>query len=409
MVRLDDIRGADKNPKSHDHLAIMASIRRFGFTDFPTRNETTGKLVEGHGRVEALRAMQDLAEPPPANVVAKGASWFVPVVCGLSWATDDEAMAYLLAHNQLTMASGWTRDLGLVLQDLRSRQVDVIGWRSEQVTKMLAEVRAHQRAMATDEAPPPPAEPMAKLGDVWQLGDHLLYCGSCEDLPRIMGDARASLMVTDPPYGVDFSDKTNMLNRLLGGKRNETPIENDARPPAEMGAFWLRCFTAARAVLAPGAGFYISGPVDTLLMWHLQGALLEAGLRPKQQIVWAKNHLVLSNADYHGQHEPIFYGWCDGGHHRVTDRTQTTLWTIDKPHESKLHPTMKPVELYRRAIRNSSDAGQTVLEPFSGSGTCIVACEELGRLCVAAELSPAYVDVAVHRWEAMTGGRATLR
>lgn len=411
LMSLGRIKSALVNPKKHDVEQLCSSIQRFGFSDFPTINETTGRLVEGHGRIEALKMLKQRKEAPPTNIgVDARGQWLVPVVRGLSWANDDEAQAYLLTHNQSTMGSGWDRSVGQVLADLRERNVNIsgLGWRDDAIKKMLTQVRAHNRSTASEDAPPPPSDPVSRVGDVWTLGDHQLYCGSCEDLPRVLGDRRADLMTTDPPYGVDYSEKNEHLQAVgYSPGRSVEPIKSDALGPAGMSEFWKRVFITMRSVMRPGASFYLSGPSGDLLLLLLQ-ALYEAGMPMRHTLVWAKDQLIFGRSDYHYQHELIFYGWIEGaGHHRNEDRTQSTLWEIPRPRANPLHPTQKPTDFYRRMMTNSSDPGDLVIEPFAGSGTALVVAEELGRICVASELSPAYCDVIVQRWEEQSGGKAS--
>lgn len=276
--------------------------------------------------------------------------------------------------------------------------------------------------------PAPPAEPKSKTGDIYQLGQHRLICGDStkpETLHALMGDEMADLLQTDPPYNVAYKAK---------GKK---AIENDSMSDANFVAFLEEAYTAANSVLKPGAGFYI---------WHTDNkresfleALHAVPWTLRQALVWNKNSITLGRQDYQWKHEPCLYGWKDGAAHYFIDRRNlttvfeeefdidnltkaemkeiltklrdempTTVMDCDKPAKSELHPTMKPVPLIGRQVRNSSRRGDIVLDIFGGSGTTLIACEQLGRRCRMVEYDPGYVDVIIDRWEQLTGKVAQL-
>jgi len=249
-----------------------------------------------------------------------------------------------------------------------------------------------------------------EAGQLWSLGDHRLLCGDstkAEDVKRLFGEDRASIIVTDPPYGVSYAEKNKFLNAIAPGNRIQTPIEGDHQTPDEMSAFWIAAFTAIREALSPGASYYVTGPQGGDLLLLLL-ALRQSGFPLRHMLVWVKNNHVLGRCDYHYKHEPILYGWVDGSHKFYGDASQFSTWEIDRPHKSDLHPTMKPVELYLRALSNSSKVGDVVAEPFCGSGTSIIACEQLGRKCRAIEIDPGYVAVALQRFKDATGKEPNL-
>ncbi len=267
-------------------------------------------------------------------------------------------------------------------------------------------------ALVEDAEVPKPKDPKCKRGDLFILGEHRLMCGDStkiEDLRRLMGNSKASLLVTDPPYGVSYAEKNAFLNAVGRGNCIQEPIENDHRSPEEMAKFWEAAFGAARSALADGAAYYVTGPQGGDLLLLLLLSLRASGFPLRHMLVWAKNNHVLGRSDYHYKHEPIAYGWVDGAHRFFGGKSEVSLWEIDKPQKSDLHPTMKPVELYARAYRNSSRQGEIVYEPFSGSGTALIAAEQLGRRCFAMEIDPGYVRAAVTRWEQFTGKKARLQ
>jgi DNA modification methylase len=248
------------------------------------------------------------------------------------------------------------------------------------------------------------------LGQLWEIPSntmpgqvHRLVCGdstSEADVGFAMDGGRAALLVTDPPYGVSYADKNEYLNRLDGGNRLEADILGDHQSIDGMASFWECAFSVALAHLLPGANYYITGPNGDFL-FRLLVVLQRVGLGLRHMLIWVKNNHVLSRRDYQCKHEPIIYGWIEGGHKFYGDRGQMPTWEFDKPQRSELHPTTKPLGLYAKAIANSSTPGAIVLDPFVGSGTALVASEQLGRQCRAVELDPRYVAVALERLAGM--------
>ena len=287
-------------------------------------------------------------------------------------------------------------------------------------------------------------EPRCNSGEVWQLGDHRLMCGDAtkrHDLALLMRGETADLWLTDPPYNVDYSSKNVALNASDKGNRIQTAIENDKMTDTEFAVFLDASFGAVADCMKAGGAFYV---------WTAQGhaqtdiakALDRAGLFFRQQIIWSKNVHVLGRMDYQGKHEPCFYGWKEGAGHYFRDTrsettvipdaseldfkkmkkeemrellekifadgTPTTVINEDKPTRSELHPTMKPVRLFGKLMANSSRKGEVVLDTFGGSGTTLIAAEQLGRRCYMMELDPHYCDVIISRWETFTGKTAQL-
>lgn len=276
------------------------------------------------------------------------------------------------------------------------------------------------------------AETRVQPGDIWTLGRHRLMCGDStkeEDLARLMGGTEADLLLTDPPYNVDYE----------GGTKDKLTIANDNMTDAAFGAFITAAFKSANKAMKPGAAFYI---------WHADSkgltfrqACSNAGLTLRENLIWVKNAIVLGRQDYQWKHEPCLYGWKDGAaHYFVDDRSQsttiedaavdyrklkkeellkivleltspriaTTVIYENKPTRSDIHPTMKPVKLMARLIKNSSKPGQTVLDIFGGSGTTLIACEQLKHRCFMMEFDPKYCDAVLARWEKLTGKDAEL-
>jgi DNA modification methylase len=252
----------------------------------------------------------------------------------------------------------------------------------------------------------PPLDPVTKPGDVWLLGPHRLICGDATDqkvIKRVLNGKSAQLFITDPPYGVSYADKNEFLNSMDKGNRVQTPIKNDHLTPKEVADLWQKTWQAVLPSLGKGACYYVTGPQGGDLLLLLLQSLADNGFPLRHMLIWAKNNFVLGRSDYNYQHEPIIYGWVKGSHKFYGENNETSVWSINKPHASKLHPTMKPVELWARAIKNSSVSGDIVLDTFAGSGTIVIACEELRRKAAAIELDPAYCDVICNRFQGVTG------
>lgn len=235
-------------------------------------------------------------------------------------------------------------------------------------------------------------------GDIWILGDHRLMCGDstkAEDIARLLDGEKADCWLTDPPYNVNYEGRT----------KDALKIQNDSMDDEHFRAFLVDCYAAADQNMKPGATFYI---------WHADSegfnfryAARSCNWKVRECLIWKKNSLVLGRQDYQWQHEPCLYGWKDGaGHKWYNDRKQTTILEFNKPQRNGDHPTMKPVELFGYQMSNSTQKGDLVLDSFAGSGTTIVAAEQLGRRAMVLELDPHYCDVIIARWEKLTGKTA---
>lgn len=390
-----------RNARTHSQAQIdqlMVAIARYGWTA-PVLVDETGMILAGHGRVLAAKRL-GLAT--------------VPVMTAAGW-DDAQKRAYILADNKIAANAGWDKDLLAgelehLLATLPEIDLGDLGFRKGELDRLLPDVHIEGRTDPdTPTAPKSDRPPVSRRGDIWLLGDHRLMCGDCtvgEHVDAVLAGERPKLMVTDPPYGVDYDpdwrNRADELGWTKGGiasgtsERATGQVENDAR------ADWRQAWELY-------AG-------DVAYVWHgaLHSSEVEASLRavkfePRAQIIWAKERFVVSRGHYHWQHEPCWYVVREGAANTWHgDRSQATLWTIAHRKSETGHGTQKPVECMRRPIVNSSQAGDAVYEPFSGSGTTIIAAEMTGRRCRAIEISPAYVDVAVRRWEDFTGNRAIL-
>lgn len=378
-----------RNARTHSEeqvAQIAASIREFGFTNPVLIDENDG-IIAGHGRVMAARKLgMDT----------------VPCI-RLSHLTEAQRRAYIIADNKLALNAGWDEKLlALEIEDLKAMDfdIDLLGFAEDELTALLLMADAVEEGETeADEVPEPKPEAVTKPGDVWLLGGHRVMCGDstvATDVEKLLAGAKPHLMVTDPPYGVEY-DAGWREHTLGGGKRADGRVLQDDK------ADWREAWA-----LFPGDVAYVW--CADLRSWVVAESLIASGFEIRAQIIWAKNTLVIGRGHYHFQHEPCWYAVRKGGNgHWNGARDQSTLWQIDKPRKSETgHSTQKPVECMKRPIENNSRPGDAIYEPFSGSGTTIIAAEQTGRRCYAMELSPQYVDVAVRRWQNFTGKRAIL-
>lgn len=369
----------ERNAREHnkeDVGEIVKSIRKYGMNDPIGVWSDQNIIVEGHGRLLACKKL-GLKEVP---------------VIHLDHMTDEERREYALLHNKTAELSMWDWDaLAMELSELDLSEFD-IDWN-------LPNLDISEEAAYEDNYDEPlPEEPTSKLGDIYQLGRHRLMCGDSTNpdmVKALMGGELADMLLTDPPYGVDYEGGTGMK------------IENDKLKGEEFLHFLADAFDAANQVMKPGAVFYI---------WHadsngsiFRNACDMVGWTVRQCLIWVKNALVMGRQDYQWRHEPCLYGWKEGASHLwASDRKQTTVLEFDKPKKNDIHPTMKPVLLFDYQIKNNTKGGDIVLDLFAGSGTTIVAAEQDGRRGFCMEYDPRYVDAIIGRYEALTGDTAEL-
>jgi DNA modification methylase len=376
-----------QNARTHsdEQIELLANLMlRYG-VDQPIVVDEAGVILKGHGR--RLAAIKAGFETFPV-VVQRGLS-------------DDAKRALRIADNQVALLAGWDLQLmQLELGELKLHGFDLplLGFGDAELASF---IDANPGLTDPDEVPAEPVVPVTRPGDVWLLGRHRLLCGdatSAADVALALGGSVPLLMVTDPPYGVDYDPKWRAEAGVNNNRAKMGDVANDDR------ADWRTAWVLFRG--------------DVAYCWHagkhastVQASLEAAGFEMRSQIIWAKDRFALSRGDYHWQHEPCWYAVRKGARGRWHgDRSQTTLWQIPAREDSGHgHGTQKPVECMRRPIENNSAAGDAVYDPFVGSGTTIIAAEMTGRACRALEINPAYVDVAVLRWQAFTGEQATLQ
>jgi DNA modification methylase len=379
-----------RNPRTHSDAQvaqIAASVGEFGWTN-PVLVDGANGIIAGHGRVLAARKL-GLEQVP---------------VIELAHMSEAQKRAYVLADNQLALNAGWDEALlRLELADLSEFGFDLglVGFGPGELERLLA--GAGRTGLSDDDdAPALPEQAVTRPGGLWVLGEHRVLCGDATvpaDVERVLDGRLADMTFTDPPYNVKYGSSAK--DKLRGNRRK---ILNDDLG----GSFETFLQRACANILAVTKGaVYIC--MSSSELHTLQRAFRAAGGKWSTFVIWAKHTFTLGRADYQRQYEPILYGWRDGhDHYWCGARDQGDVWFIDKPARNDLHPTMKPVALVERAIRNSSKTRDIVLDPFGGSGSTLIACEKAGRHARLVELDPKYCDVIIQRWQAWTGEQATL-
>lgn len=423
-VSIDSIKPYERNPRKNESAIekVANSIKEFGFKQ-PIVVDANGVIVAGHTRWKAAKKL-GMTE--------------VPVVYANDL-TPEQVKAYRLADNKTAEFAEWDAEmLGQELEDLYNADFDMQPFGFEP-----PKLEPEEDDFDIDEAMPD--VPDTKRGDIYLLGEHRLMCGDAtleEDMSVLMEGAQADMVFTDPPYNVDYEGKT----------KDALKIKNDKMVEGKFYAFLYDSFVSMYQAAKPGAPIYVCHADSEGL--NFRKALKDSGWLLKQTIIWVKNTIVMGRQDHHWQHEPILYGWKPGARHtwyggrkqstvienedgvfvneinggyqltfnngmkkvviKVPEYTvleamsdeMTTTWRIEKPIRNGEHPTMKPIKLCARAIKNSSREGDIVLDPFGGSGSTLIACEQLERKCYTMELDERYCDVIVKRWEQLTGEEA---
>ena len=435
-VEIAALRQYERNAKQHSKeqvKKIADSIRRLGFIS-PCLIDTELNVIAGHGRILA----------------AKEAGWTAVPCVFVEGLTEEERKAYILADNRLTELGEW--DMDLVQQELAALaeadfDISLTGFDTDlQFDDSMGRINDDGW---TAEEEPPAEEPRSRIGDIYQLGNHRLMCGDSTDpemVAALMAGGHADLMVTDPPYNVGYgkAESEEELKRRKQKLRQHTQNDgayllNDNLDENEFVEFLSKAMSNGKEALRDGGAFYVW--YATLVTEQVFEAMRKADLKIRQTLIWVKGCFILGRQDYQWQHEPCLYGWKEGAAHYFLDNRKQSTVIEDmlpdlahmkksemeallkeiyaeeiatdvireaKPNVSELHPTMKPLKLIARQIRNSSRPGETVLDLFGGSGTTLIACEQMDRRCLMMEYDPHYADVIVDRWERMTGQKAVL-
>ena len=441
---IDKIIPYINNPRINEKAVdkVAASIKEFGFQQ-PIVVDANGVIIVGHTRHKAALKL-GLTE--------------VPVVYAENL-TDDQVKAYRLADNKTADYSEWDYNLLLgEFTDLKEAGYDLnlTAFDPTEINQILNN-DVEEDNFDVDEAVKDATVPTSILGDVYKLGKHRVMCGdatSQADINKLMDGELADMIFTDPPYNVNYGDKAKMLGNYNKGHRNTSKILNDNMSNDKFYQFLYDSYVSMYGAVKPGGAIYVCHS-DTEGI-NFRQAMKDAGWELKQCIIWVKNALVMGRQDHHWKHEPILYGWKPGAAHRwyggrkqttviepgdgvavnklkdgyqltvnsglkrlvinipqyevvdITDDAGTSIWNVDKPHRNGEHPTMKPLKLCAKAINNSSKIDDIVVDTFGGSGSTLMAAEQLDRKCFTMELDPVYVDVIIRRWEEFTGQKAEL-
>ena len=374
-----------RNARTHSDeqvAQVAASIKEFGWTN-PILAGGDGVIIAGHARLLAARKL-GLTE--------------VPVIV-LDHLSETQRRALVLADNRLALNAGWDEEmLRVELESLKEDafNLDLVGFSDEELQTLLADPEATDEGLTDEDDVPEEQENVITVpGDVWVMGEHRLLCGDATqmaDVEKVMAGGLADMVFTDPPYNIDYEGRTEKKLKIQNDKLGTKFFD------------FLRDACANMLAVTKGAVYICMSSSE---LHTLHQAFIQAGGHWSTFVIWVKNHFTLGWGDYRRQYEPILYGWREGNtHFWCGDRNQGDAWMVNRPAANREHPTMKPVELVERAIRNNSKSRDTILDPFGGSGTTIIACEKTGRQARVIELDPKYCDVIVRRWQAFTGSVA---
>lgn len=387
MLATKDLIPYARNTRTHSDEQvnqIVSSIKEFGFTN-PVLIDKESMIIAGHGRVMAANKLK----------LSK-----VPTIC-LDHLTEAQKKAYIIADNRLALNAGWDEDmLKVELEELNDLEFDIslLGFEDKEIESLLSEPT--EGLTDEDAVPDLPEEPTTKLGDLWILGEHRLLCGdstSIDDVDKLMDGQLADMLLTDPPYNVAYE----------GGSKIRDKIKNDKMEDNEFRQFLRDAFLSADMYMKRGAVFYIWHA--DLEAYNFRGAVNDVEWQVRQSLIWNKDNSAFGRSDYHWKHEPCLYGWKSGSSHLwASDRKQVTVLDFARPSNSKLHPTMKPVDLLAYQLTNNTKGSDLVLDLFLGSGSTLIAAEKTNRKCYGMELDPKYCDVIIQRWEEFTGNKAEL-
>ena len=368
MMKISDIKEYENNPRKNDQAveAVASSIRSFGFK-VPIIIDSNNVIIAGHTRLKASKKLG-----------------YTEVPCLIaSDLTSEQVKAFRLADNKVSELAEW--DLDKLSEELSFIEMDMEQFGFEDLEEELERDVLEDEFDENEELP---ITPYAKKGDIFLLGNHRLMCGDstiADDVAKLTDGKQMDMIFTDPPYNVDYEGSTGMK------------IQNDKQKDEDFYNFLSSAFVNMANSVKPGGAIYCCH-ADTEGL-NFRTAFKNAGFKLAECLIWVKNSLVLGRQDYHWRHEPILYGWKEGGaHYFVDDRTQDTIWEYNKPKANNLHPTMKPLELVGKAIKNSSRKGELILDLFGGSGSSLIASEQIERNAYLMELDERYVDVIVKRY-----------
>lgn len=378
-------------------IALKKSIETYGWL-MPIITNEDGLIADGHQRhraaIELGLQTVSVIKLPIKEVDRLMLQQVLNKLRGEHRAEMD-AKIYEILYNEGRMES-----LAELLATKQSRLMSLVD-RHRVVEEEQFDVDAHLRTVKTK----------IRQGDLFVLGKHRLLCGDAtseNDWNTLMQGEQADMLFTDPPYGVSYGSKNEFLNNHDKGNHIQDDIIDDDLVPEEIYYLWKGFLNSAAKHCNNTSSYYVCSPQGGELMMMMMKAIHESPWSLKHTIIWVKNNHVLGRSDYNYQHEPILYGWKKKGTHKFIKGGEhnKSVWNINKPHKSDLHPTMKPVELVKNAIQNSSVQEQTIIDPFGGSGTTIIAAEQTNRKCYTMEISPKYCQTIIDRWQAITGTKA---
>ena len=428
-MKIKDLTPNEKNPRTitDAKLAMLKkAVAEFGDLSGIVYNRKSKQLVGGHQRRKVLDPNADItitkkfSKPSAVGTVAEG---YIDTESGrfsyreVYWTDAKEKAANIAANKgagewDLPQLTEWMKELGsfdldfdINLTMFDNEEIEALG----QSIIVSEHTRTGKTGVDEDEIPErPPAR--TKFGDIYQLGDHRLMCGDSTDekqVQRLMKGEFADMVWTDPPYNVALGMETKEQAKARNRRTDGLIVQNDKMSDEDFRKFLFKVYTQMYAITKPGGGIYVAHADSE--GYNFRGAAKDAGWMIKQCLIWKKSSLVMGRQDYHWIHEPILYGWKDGGAHSwYADRKQTTVLEFAKPSRNGVHPTMKPVELVEYCLENSSKLSDIIFDAFGGSGTTLIASEKLHRKCRMLELDPHYCDVIVERWEKYTGSKAKL-
>ncbi len=378
-VQVDQLVPYERNPNEGDVALVAKSLERFGYAKVSIGVDEDMVLLYGHTTLAAARSL----------------GWTrIPKVSMVEGLTTQEKIAYRVMDNQAGRVAHWNEDLLRVeFQTLQESDFDLTltGFTLQEATRLLQ--GPAPIAKEDDYEIPDEIETKIQRGNIFQLGKHRLMCGdstSEEDLALLMDGKLAEMVFTDPPYGVNYEGKTEKALKI----KNDTTTR-----------IFVDAWHAINKFCRKGAAQYVCCPAGNNHKDFVTAFERESYL--STTIVWVKNSIVIGHGDYNYQHEPILYGWNKKGSHVFYgDRKQSTVWEINRPSASRVHPTMKPIALVAQALLNSSKPGDLILDPFNGAGSTIITCEQFRRTCHAMEIDPKYCQASIDRWEKFTGEKA---
>jgi len=401
-IEISKLQPHPDNPREHTEEQIKKIARSIKELDWgrPIIISSDNYILAGHGAYLAAKDELKLTEVPYRR---------------MQWKHDSpEALAYMVADNKLTDESDWNYGQLQTLNEnieLQGFDVELTGFDDVEL-KTIETQATNKKEITEDDFNPDDLkneEPVAKKRNIWKLGRHRLMCGdstNIEDVKLLMGGGQIDLIFTDPPYSVNYEKKTKEIFK----NKDYTKITNDDLSVDEIASkIWKPSFKNMHEVASDKCSFYITAPQggDHMMMMMM---MMKENWQLKHELIWVKNSPVFSmgRLDYDYQHEPILYGWKKTHRFYGEGSFTKSVWHIGKNKENKLHPTMKPIELISNALLNSTLKDENVLDPFGGSGSTLIACEQLERNCFMMEIDPHYCDVIIKRWEEFTGNKAEL-